>query len=208
VLYRQVTELPERLSTDPDLGVIAYEILDNETVYVYIEFSDWSQFVQTGVGPDFYITDPFIPLGGHEGLAFYAGRLVIAEGIEIDLKHEGGYNRRKTSDLNTLRTYGGTLRGTRNALHWDEHDFNARIQKQSAVLGELDSFFEIAGTRNRLVIIPDERVPGQSIYVLLSRWELVDVGAWVPSGEESDDAEQYFELSMSAMDARARHTLA
>lgn len=179
----------------------------NHVVYVYFEVSDWSQYITTGVGPSYYITDPFTPLGGHENAAFYAGRLVIAEGIEIGLKPAAGYNRREQSDVGILRTRGGTFRGARNPLHWNEHDFNCRIQAQSRVLGELQTLFDNAGMRNALVIITDESVPSLStVYVILTRWDTPDVGSWVEPPLEAEDAEPYYDLSFTAIDARAMNT--
>lgn len=198
VLYDQVVEIPIKQSIDPEIGETFYEIIENEVVYVYIELSDWIE-TYPGVDPPPWLP----PLGGHEGAAFYAGRFMVAEGLSIGLKESGGYVARKTSDISALRTYGGTLRGTRNALHWNEYDFNCQIQPQDLVLGDLDRFFENAGMRNPIAIIPDESNPGQAIYAVLSRWETPDVGAWVNNG----DQEQYYDVSFSAVDARARRTL-
>ncbi len=195
--YPQIVEYPEKASVDPEiLEDIPYEILNSSTVYVYLELSDWIQTIEFST----------VPLGGFEDKAFYAGRLVIAEGLSIDLKEVGGYQRRKVSDVNMLRTRGGTLRGSRNALHWDEHDFDASIQSQSVLATELESFFENAGMRNPVVLVPDENEPGQAIYGVLTRWEAGDVGAQIPPGGTAEDAEPYYDLSLSAIDARARKT--
>lgn len=198
ISYPQIVELPSKLTaSDLPPETFGYEIYSNETVWVYIELSDWIEQLEFAT----------IPLGGFEDSAFYAGRLVISEGSKVDLREQGGYNRRKSSDVGMIRTRGGTLRGTRNALHWDEHDFNARIQSQSNVIGELETFFERAGMRNPVVLIPDETVPDQAVYGVLTRWELADVGAYVPNTGDVDDAEPYYDLSFSAIDARARKTL-
>lgn len=188
--YKQLSALP-RNPTDDD----SYQIPAFETRYVYVEVSDFTQLL------DFNVIDP---LGGHEGVAFYAGRFAAVEGISIGLKEAGGYNRRKASDIGILRTHGGTFRGARNPLHWDEHDFNCRIQSQSLLLTDLEDLFERAGMRNPVVIVPDEAIPSQAIYVILTRWETTDVGAWTPPNGETD---QYYDLSFSAIDAHARQTL-
>lgn len=197
IVYPQIVEMPEKLASDPELGVIPFEILENEVVYVFIELSDWVETFPLAE------LSPYVPLGGHEGVAFYAGRLAITEGLSVGLKETGGFITRKASDISALRTYGGTLRGTRNALHWNEYDFNCRIQPQDLIVGDLDRFFENAGMRNPVVIVPDERDPGQAIYGVLTRWEAPDVGAWIDNGE----ADQYYDLSFSAVDARGRRTL-
>lgn len=198
ILYPQIVELPSKL-TAPEMpaDIFGYEIYESETVYVYFEFSDWIEQIEFAT----------VPLGGFEDKAFYAGRLAISEGIRIDLDEVGGYARRKVSDISALRTYGGTLRGARNTLHWDEHDFNARIQSQSTLAGDLDTFFENAGMRNPVVMIPDETEPGQAIYGILTRWEANDIGAHIEPGMSVDDSEPYYDLSFSAIDARARRTL-
>lgn len=185
--HLQVVSLPKNLSDE------AYDIPGNTYRYVYIELSDWIEEIE------------FVnaPLGGHEGKAFYAGRLAITEGLNIGLKPIGGYNRRKASDINVIRTRGGSFRGSRNPLHWNEHDFSARIQAQQSVLADLEPFFENAGMRNPVVIIPDETVPSHAVYVLLTRWELPDAGAWVDRG----NSDHYYDLSFSTIDARAHRTL-
>lgn len=188
ITFPQIIELPRNEDDDP------YDIPANTALYLYLEVSDWVEeleFLRT-------------PLGGHEGKAFFAGRIIATQGLSVDLKHAGGYNRRKVSDIGIIRTRGGSFRGLRNPLHWDEHDFSTRIQAQELVVSDLESFFERAGMRNPIVIVPDETIPGQAIYGILTRWETTDVGAWVPPGGVSD---QYCDLSFSAIDARARQTL-
>lgn len=188
--HKQIAALP-RNPEDTD----TYQVPEFDIRYVYLELSDFAEELPFNV---------VSPLGGHEGVAFYAGRFIAAQGISIDLKETGGYNRRKVSDVGILRTRGGSFRGARNPLHWDEHDFNCRIQAQSVLLIELENFFEQAGMRNPVAIVPDETIPSQTVYGLLTRWETQDVGAWTPPSGVSD---QYYDLSFSAIDARARQTL-
>lgn len=196
----QIVSTPDKITRDGIEPNSGYEIYADETVWVYIEPSDWMLY-----GASEETTG--VPLGGFQGQAFYAGRLVVAEGLSIGLLQEGGYARRKLSDVSTLRTRGGTLRGTRNALHWDEHDFHARLQSQTLIATDLDVFFENAGMRNPVVFIPDEAEPNQAVYGILSRWEVVDAGAQIEPEMNIDDAEPYYRLEISAIDAQARRTL-
>lgn len=173
--------------------------------YAYFEASDWvsrSNAAPIGLTTSFTMQ----PLGGFQSLAFFAGRIVAAEAITMDLNEVGGYNKRKNSDISTIRTRGGSLRGSRNPLHWDEHDFNVIIQAQSDITGRLDLFFETAGMRNPVVIIPDERDPSLAIYGILTRWEASDVGAQVGPGGNANDSEPYYSLLFSLIDATARTT--
>lgn len=181
----------------PDLEI------NSTSIYVAILFSDLNTRVSyfSGLGVPTYIYYPIVDAPAESMLK--VGRLLGTEAFQLDLRETGGYQFRKASDISAIRTYGGTLRGNRNALVWNEHDFNVRIQPQSFVLGELDRFYEDVGMRSPVLAIIDETDPDKAPYIILNRWDNADVGAAIPPGGTAASAEPYFELSFGGIDARA-----
>lgn len=181
----------------PDLEITSHSL------YVALLFSDLNTRLAyfSGLGVPTYIYYPIIESPNESLLK--VGRLLGSEAFQLDLRETGGYQARKTSDVSAIRTRGGTLRGNRNVLVWNEHDFSVRIQPQSFVLGDLNRFYDDVGMRSPVLAILDETDPDKSQYIILSRWDNADIGAAVKPGDSTVNAEPYFEFSFSGVDAQA-----
>lgn len=194
----QIVETPTGTSrNDPGEGTVPIEILPGEVIYIYYEFSDFASYT-ISPGPIRHYT----VLGGFEGAAFFAGRAIVSEGLTLNLIEPGGLNHRKGSDVGISRMYGGSARGSRNPLTWTEHDIQSEPVPRSRIVpgGDLDEFFELAGMRNPVVMIPDPSTdPSQALYVLITSWDTPDRGQL--------DEEFRHDVLISAIDHQARRTL-
>lgn len=176
----------------PDIPIPA-----NTQLWIYIEFSDFAEVTvasYTGGSARTYSSITGEP--GQNEKAFSAGRLVIAETVEIRADQVGGLNRRKSGDLPALRTRGGQPRGSRNPLSWTDYDFAAVLQSEDRVFEELESFFVGVGFDQPFwVSLNDDR----GLWAMLTSWEQPHAGAQIGTGVQRSEEEREIEPTPLSM---------